>query len=53
MAVCELGKDYAMDKATGCWKGHDDPQGKGHEKYPHISIRHLDGKKVRIDIIGK
>ena len=50
-----------MDKATGCWKGHDDPQGKGHddpqgkghEKYPHISIRHLDGKKVRIDIIGK
>lgn len=34
-----------MDKVTGCWKGHDDPQGKGHEKYPHISIRHLDGKK--------
>ena len=38
-------KTMAMDKATGCCKGHDDPQGTGHEKYPHINIRHLDGKK--------
>ncbi len=25
--VCESGKDYAMDKVTGCCKGHDDPPG--------------------------
>ena len=42
-----------MDKATGCCKGHDDPQGTGNGKYPHINIRHLDGKKVRIDVIGE
>ena len=46
-------KDYAMDKATGRCKGHDDPQGTGHGKYPHINIRRPDGKQVRIDIIGK
>ena len=42
-----------MDKATGCSKGHDDPQGTGHGKYPDINIRHPDGKQARIDIIGK
>ena len=46
-------KDYAMDKATERCKGHDDPQGTGHGKYPHINIRRPDGKQVRIDIIGK
>ena len=46
-------KDYAMDKATGRCKGHDDPKGTGHGKYPHINIRRPDGKQVRIDIIGK
>ena len=43
--VCESGKDYAMDKATGRCKGHVDPKGTVHGKYPHINIRHLDGKK--------
>ena len=38
-------KDYAMDKATGRCKGHVDPKGTVHGKYPHINIRHLDGKK--------
>ena len=42
-----------MDKVTGCCKGHVDSKGTVHGKYPHINIRHLDGKKVRIDIIGK
>ena len=42
-----------MDKATGCRKGLDDPQGTGHGKYPHINIRRPDGKHVRIDIIGE
>ena len=42
-----------MDKATGCCKGHDDPQGTGYGKQPHINIRYPDGKQARIDIIGK
>ena len=42
-----------MDKATGRCKGHDDPQGTGNGKYPHINIRRMDGKQVRIDIIGE
>ena len=42
-----------MDKATGRCKGQDDPQGTGNGKYPHINIRRLDGKQVRIDIIGE
>ena len=42
-----------MDKATGRCKGHDDPQETGHGKYPHINIRCLDGKQVRINIRGK
>ena len=44
-------KDYAMDKGTGICKGHEDPKGNGHGKYPHINIRRKDGKQVRIDII--
>lgn len=42
-----------MDKATRCCKGHDDPQGTGHGKYPHINLSSPDGKQARIDIIGK
>ena len=42
-----------IDKATGRPKGYADPQGTGHGKYPHINIRHPDGKQARIDIIGK
>ena len=52
-AVCESGKDYAMDKETGRCKEHDNPKGRGHGKYPHINIRCPDGKQVLIDIIGK
>lgn len=52
-SVCESGKNYAMDKAIGRCKGHDDPQGAGHGKYPHINLRRSDGKQVRIDIIGE
>mgnify|MGYP003586804360 FL=1 len=45
-------KDYAMDKETGRCRGHDDPKGTGHGKYPHINIRRPDGRQVRIDITG-
>ncbi len=42
-----------MDKATGRCKGHVDPKGTVHGKYPYINIRRPDGKQVSIDIIGK
>lgn len=42
-----------MDKTKVLCKRHVDPKGAGYGKYPHINIRCLDGKQVRINIRGK